>query len=163
MRISLTQFIAGLFFAVPGVAIASTCSLGSLTVVASKDGEAPVQIITDLTMGTAEFFEGRPYSYTSGATIGSDGQGLILSQRKSTTTIDVGFKGKAFCYGNKVLVDFSHTDLIGVQTVEMALTNEPSYPPLFDELKTTLVVAGGTDAVPETRTMNGWLYTFRAK
>ncbi|MHC1653272.1 hypothetical protein ACODUL_08280 [Stenotrophomonas maltophilia] len=139
------------------------CDLSSLSIEAHKDGVDSIRIVSDISKGEANFFEGSPFSYTVGSVVQTDAKGVPLTATKSATTVDIGFKGVANCSGDRVLLDFSHSDLVGTQAVPMALTDGPSYPPILDYFKTTLVLDGRAGAEPERRTMNGWTYTFRVE
>lgn len=119
--------------------------------------------MSDISRGEASFYEGSPLSYTDGSVVQADAQGVPVKETRSATTVDVGFKGAANCFGDRVLLEFSHADVVGTQMVPMALTDRPSFPPILNYFKTTLVLDGRTDAEPERRTMNGWTYTFRAE
>ena len=108
--------------ATPGV-------LSSLSVSAYKDGEERVRIVSDISKGEASFYEGSPFRYTDGSVVRTDAQGVPVKETTSATTVDVGFKGAANCFGDRVLLDFSHADLVGTQTVATALTDRASFPP----------------------------------
>lgn len=152
-----------LLLAASATASATPCALSTLSVEARKEGIDRVRIVSDISKGEASFFEGSPFSYTDGSVVQTDAQGIPLSETRSTTTVDVGFKGAANCFGDRVLLNFSHADLVGTQTVQLALTDGPSLPPILDYFKTTLVLDGRAGAKSERRTMNGWTYTFRAE
>lgn len=163
MRISPAPIIVVMVLSACSAASAAPCTLSTLTIEARKDSHTPLRIVSDFTNGVADFFEGAPYSYTSTAVEHVDAHGTRLGQMTSGNTVDVGFKGVGSCFGDRVLLHFSHADLVGTQSIPMAMTENPSYPPNLDYFRTTLVLDGRPGSEPEQRTMNGWTYIFRAQ
>ncbi|EKT4097493.1 hypothetical protein QEG32_002095 [Stenotrophomonas maltophilia] len=157
-----STIIAGLLLSTAIQASASPCTLSTLTIDASKNGIARAHIVSDLTK-TTTFYEGSPYQFVSAAIVRVDSDGVKLDQEETTTSIDVGFRGITNCFGDRVLIDFSHTDLIGVQTIPLALIGTSSRPPILDSFRTTMILEGRSGSEPEHRTMNGWTYSFRAE
>lgn len=163
MRLIPAPIIVGMVLSVCSTASAAPCTLSTLIIEASKEGHTPLRIVSELTNGVADFFEGAPYSYTEAAVVYVDAHGTRLGQSTSSNTVDIGFKGAGSCFGERVLLDFSHSILVGTQGVPMAMTETPSFPPDLDYYRTTLVLDGREGSEPEQRTMNGWTYTFRAQ
>lgn len=157
-----SALITGLLLSAATHANASPCSLSTLTIDASKNGITRAHIVSDLTKATT-FYEGSPYQFISAAVVEVDSNGVKLDQKETTTSIDVGFRGITNCFGDRVFLDFSHTDMIGVQTIPLALSGTSSNPPILNSFRTTMILEGRPGSKPERRTMNGWTYIFRAE
>lgn len=158
-----THFIVASILAVTNCAAAVACPLSTLTIEASKGNVQKARFISDVSKGDAAFFEGYPYTFVDAATVRHGSAGVYVDQNSTSSKVDIGFKWSFQCIGNRLYVDFSHVDLVGVKTLPMALMDTPSYPPIVSAFRATLLLDGRPGSKPELRTENGWSYLFRVE